>query len=60
MPRLKHKPPSYSLHKASGQAVVTFNRRDHYLGKYGSRESHAANYRLIADACCSALASGAP
>ena len=23
------KPPSYRLHKASGQAVVTINRRDH-------------------------------
>ena len=24
--------PSYRLHKPSGQAVVTLNGRDHYLG----------------------------
>ncbi len=36
MPRLKNKLPSYCLHKASGQAVVWFGGREHYLGKYGS------------------------
>lgn len=49
MPRLKHKPPSYSLHKASGQAVVKLDGRSHYLGAYGSPESHAAYRRLIAE-----------
>ena len=49
MPRLKHKLPSYSLHKASGQAVVKFDGRAHYLGKYGSPESHAAYRRLVAE-----------
>ena len=42
MPRLKNKPPRYCLHKASGQAVVWFDGRERYLGKYGSPESHAA------------------
>ena len=49
MPRLKHKPPSYSLHKASGQAVVKFDGQVHYLGKYGSPESHAAYRRLVTE-----------
>lgn len=49
MPRLANKPPSYSLHSASGQAVVTLNGHDHYLGKYGSPESHAAYRRFVAE-----------
>jgi integrase len=49
MPRLKFKVPSYCRHKASGQAVVTLNGRDHYLGEYGSPESHAEYRRLIAE-----------
>ena len=36
MPKLKRKLPSYRLHKASGQAVVTLSGRDDYLGPYGS------------------------
>jgi hypothetical protein len=49
MPRLKYKLPSYSLHKASGQAVVKFDGHAHYLGKYGSPESHTAYRRLVAE-----------
>ncbi len=49
MPRLKNKLPSYCLHKASGQAVVWFGGREHYLGKYGSPESHSAYRRLTAE-----------
>jgi integrase len=49
MPKLRHKPPTYSLHKASGQAVVTIDGHDHYLGKYGSPESHANYRRLTAE-----------
>ena len=30
--------PSYRLLKSSGQAVVTIDGRDHYLGKHGSPE----------------------
>ena len=49
MPKLKHRPPSYTLHKASGQAVVKIDGRSRYLGKYGSPESHAAYRRLVAE-----------
>ena len=35
MPRLKNTPPGYSHHKASGQAYVRLNSREHYLGRYG-------------------------
>jgi integrase len=40
--------PSYRLHKASGQAVVTIDGRDHYLGRYDSPDSHEAYGRTIA------------
>jgi len=40
--------PSYRLHKARGCAVVTINGKNHYLGKYGSPESHEKYARLIA------------
>jgi hypothetical protein len=40
--------PGYGLHKASGQAVVRLNGKDHYLGKHGSDESHARHEVLIA------------
>lgn len=49
MPKLKHKSPSYFLHSASGQAIVKIDGRTHYLGTYGSPESHAAYRRLIAE-----------
>lgn len=39
--------PSYRLHKASGQAVVTLEARDHYLGKHGTPESRSAYERLV-------------
>jgi integrase len=42
------KPPSYRLHKASGQAVVTIDGRDHYLGRYDTPASHEAYGRKIA------------
>jgi integrase len=42
-------PPSYRLHKPSGQAVVTFNGRDHYLGRFGSACSRAEYDRLVAE-----------
>jgi hypothetical protein len=41
--------PSYRLHKPSGQAVVTLNGRDVYLGKHGTPESRAEYDRLIAE-----------
>ena len=48
MPRT-NRPPSYRLHKATGQAVVTIDARDHYLGRYDSAESRAEYDRLIAE-----------
>lgn len=39
--------PSYRRHKASGQAVVTINGRDHYLGAWDSPESRIKYYRLL-------------
>ncbi len=41
------KPPAYRLHKASGQAVVTINKQDHYLGPHGSAKSREAYARLL-------------
>jgi integrase len=41
--------PSYRLHKPSGQAVVTLNGKDHYLGRHGSPESKATYERLLGE-----------
>lgn len=47
-PARQKKLPSYLLHKASGQARVRINGKDHYLGPYGSEESRIAYGKLIA------------
>ena len=50
MTRQQHpRSPSYRLHKATGQAVVTLNGRDLYLGKHGTPASRIACDRLIAE-----------
>src|SRR5262245_51462507 len=49
MPAPSGKVPSYCHHKASGRAVVRLDGRDHYLGPYGSPESHERYARLIAE-----------
>ena len=41
--------PAYRLHRASGQAVVTLNGVDHYLGRWDSPPSKAEYDRLIAE-----------
>ncbi|QDT33925.1 phage integrase SAM-like domain-containing protein [Thalassoglobus polymorphus] len=41
--------PSYRRHKSSGQAVVTINSRDIYLGKWNSAASKAEYDRLVAE-----------
>ena len=41
--------PTYSLHRASGQAIVRLSGRDHYLGPYDSPESREKYDRLIAE-----------
>src|SRR5262245_35415546 len=42
-------PPSYRHHKPSGQAVVTVDGTDHYLGRFGSAESRKRYSRVIDD-----------
>jgi hypothetical protein len=37
MPRLARAYPSYRRHKPSGQAVVTLNGKDIYLGTYSTK-----------------------
>ncbi len=49
MPRLSKSVPRYCKHRASGQAVVTLNGKDIYLGRYGSRVSRMEYDRLIAE-----------
>jgi hypothetical protein len=39
--------PKYRKHKASGQAVVTLNGKEHYLGLHGTTASKQAYDRLI-------------
>lgn len=41
--------PSYRHHKPSGQAVVTLNGRDHYLGKWNTKASRAEYNRLVGE-----------
>jgi integrase len=41
--------PSYRLHKPTGQAVVTLNGRDFYLGQFGSPGSRAEYDRTIVE-----------
>jgi integrase len=48
MPR-RHRTPSYRLHKPTGQAVVTIDGRDHYLGLHDTPKSRAAYDRLIGE-----------
>lgn len=49
MPRRRNRIPSYTLHRASGQAVVRLDGRDHYLGRFDSPESHARYEALVAE-----------
>ena len=48
MPKLTYSLPKYRKHRASGQAVVTLNGRDFYLGPHGSKVSKMEYDRLIA------------
>ena len=43
------KTPSYRHHRPSGQAVVTLNGRDVYLGRHDSPESRAEYDRVVAE-----------
>ncbi len=41
--------PSYRLHSPTGQAVVTLNGKDHYLGKWNTKPGKAEYNRLIGE-----------
>ena len=41
--------PGCTKHKASGQAVVRLNGKDHYLGPFGSDEATTAYERIISE-----------
>ena len=45
----KAQAPAYRLHRASGQAVVTLNRKDTYLGPYLSEESRRRYDAAVAE-----------
>ena len=47
MPRLSQSVPKYQKHRASGQAVVTINGVDRYLGPHGTKASKLEYDRLI-------------
>jgi integrase len=49
MPRTASGIPSYRRHKASGQAVVTLNGVDHYLGKWNTTQSKAEYNRITGE-----------
>jgi hypothetical protein len=49
MPKLINRNPWYCRHRASGQAVVTIDNRDIYLGPYGSKASRNEYDRVIAE-----------
>ena len=49
MPKLISSPPKYRHHRASGQAVVTFDGRDYYLGPWQSKASRIEYDRLIGE-----------
>lgn len=57
MPR-KLRVPTYSLHRATGQARVRLDGRTFYLGQYQSSESHR-RYRELVDAWIARQRSGA-
>jgi integrase len=48
MPKLVNKVPKFSLHKATGQAKVRWQGKDHYLGRHGSPEAWERYCEFIA------------
>ncbi len=49
MPRLTNSAPKYRKHRASGQAIVTLDGRDFYLGPHGTRANRREYDRLVAE-----------
>jgi integrase len=48
-PRTTTRTPSYRRHRASGQAVVTIEGKDHYLGRYGTAASKIEYRRVVGE-----------
>lgn len=48
-PKGSYREPSYRLHRASGQAVVTLAGKDVYLGPYGSESSKSKYHTELAE-----------
>ena len=46
MPRLTQRLPKYRKHRATGQAIVALDGRDHYLGPHGTVASKLEYDRL--------------
>ena len=49
MPKLTKSLPKYRKHKARGQAIVTLDGKDFYLGPYKSSRSHREYDRLVGE-----------
>jgi len=49
MPRLLNRNPKYRKHRASGQAVVSIDGQDFYLGPYGTAASRREYDRIVAE-----------
>jgi integrase len=49
MPRLTNRNPKYPRHRASGQAVVTLNGQDVYLGPHGTAASKREHDRVVGE-----------
>ncbi len=47
--RRRKRLPSYRPHEPTGQAVVTLNGKDYYLGRHGTQMSKDAYDRLTAE-----------
>ena len=49
MPRLTVSNPKYRKYRASGQAVVRLDGKDHYLGPHGTKAANGEYDRLIGE-----------
>ena len=49
MPRLINRNPAYRKHRASGQAIVTIDGQDIYLGPFGTQASRNEYDRIIGE-----------
>ena len=49
MPTRRPRTPKYRHYRPKNLAVVRIDGKDHYLGRYGTPESHAKYRRLLAE-----------